>query len=103
MTNLTEAKLAREAEICYATIAMITDYDCWHPQHDAVTVTEVISNLNRNAENVQRAVREAVRDLPEDRGCKCGSALAHAILTDRKMIPAAAKKRLAPLVGKYLS
>src|SRR5580765_5604412 len=92
MTNLTEAKLAREAEICYATIAMITDYDCWHPQHDAVTVTEVISNLNRNAENVQRAVREAVRDLPEDRGCKCGSALAHAILTDRKMIPAAAKK-----------
>src|SRR5580698_5846351 len=103
MTNLTEAKLAREAEICYATIAMITDYDCWHPQHDAVTVTEVISNLNRNAENVQRAVREAVRDLPEDRGCKCGSALAHAILTDRKMIPAAAKKRLASLVGKYLS
>src|ERR1700723_2470116 len=103
MTNLTEAKLAREAEICYATIAMITDYDCWHPQHDAVTVTEVISNLNRNAENVQRAVREAVRDLPEDRGCKCGSALAHAILTDRKMIPAAAKKRLAPLVGRYLS
>jgi 5'-methylthioadenosine phosphorylase len=103
MTNLTEAKLAREAEICYATIAMITDYDCWHPQHDSVAVSEVISNLNRNAENVQRALREAVRDLPEDRGCKCGSALAHAILTDRKMIPAAAKKRLAPLVGKYLS
>src|ERR1700723_2369912 len=79
MTNLTEAKLAREAEICYASIAMVTDYDCWHPQHDAVTVTEVISNLNRNAENVQRAVREAVRDLPEDRGCKCGSASAPAI------------------------
>jgi 5'-methylthioadenosine phosphorylase len=103
MTNLTEAKLAREAEICYATIAMITDYDCWHPQHDSVTVSEVISNLNRNAENVQRSLREAVRDLPEERGCKCGSALAHAILTDRKMIPAAAKKRLAPLVGRYLS
>ncbi len=103
MTNLTEAKLAREAEICYATIAMITDYDCWHPQHDAVTLSEIISNLNRNAENVQRAVKEAVRDLPEDRACKCGSALAHAIVTDRKMIPAAAKKRLAPLVGKYIS
>jgi 5'-methylthioadenosine phosphorylase len=103
MTNLTEAKLAREAEICYATIAMITDYDCWHPQHDSVTVSEVISNLNRNAENVKRSLREAVRDLPEERGCKCGSALAHAILTDRKMIPAAAKNRLAPLVGKYLS
>ena len=103
MTNLTEAKLAREAEICYATIAMITDYDCWHPQHDAVTLSEIISNLNRNAENVQRALKEAVRDLPEGRACKCGSALAHAIVTDRKMIPAAAKKRLAPLVGKYLS
>lgn len=103
MTNLTEAKLAREAEICYATIAMITDYDCWHPQHDAVTLSEIILNLNRNAENVQRALTEAVRDLPEDRTCKCGSALAHAIVTDRKMIPAAAKKRLAPIVGKYLS
>jgi 5'-methylthioadenosine phosphorylase len=103
MTNLTEAKLAREAEICYATIAMITDYDCWHPQHDAVTLSEIMSNLNRNAENVQGALKEAVRDLPEDRTCKCGSALAHAIVTDRKMIPAAAKKRLAPIVGKYLS
>ena len=103
MTNLTEAKLAREAEICYATIAMITDYDCWHPQHDSVTVSEIISNLNRNTDNVQRALREAIRDLPEDRACKCGSALAHAILTDRKLIPAATKKRLAPIVGKYLS
>ena len=103
MTNLTEAKLAREAEICYATIAMITDYDCWHPQHDSVTVSEIISNLNRNTDNVQRALREAIRDLPEDRACKCGSALAHAILTDRKFIPTATKKRLAPIVGKYLS
>jgi 5'-methylthioadenosine phosphorylase len=103
MTNLTEAKLAREAEICYATIAMITDYDCWHPQHDAVTLNEIIANLNRNTDNVQRALREAVREIPEDRGCKCASALAHAILTDRNMIPAAARKRLAPIVGKYLS
>ena len=103
MTNLTEAKLAREAEICYATIAMITDYDCWHPQHDAVTLTEVIHNLNRNTENVQSALREAVRQLPEERGCKCGSALAHAIITDRKAIPAEVKKRLAPIIGKYIS
>lgn len=103
MTNLTEAKLAREAEICYSTVAMITDYDCWHPHHDAVTVTEVINNLNRNAENVQRVIRETVRALPAARDCRCGSALAHAILTDRKLIPAAAKRRLAPILGKYIS
>ena len=103
MTNLTEAKLAREAEICYAAIAMITDYDCWHPQHDAVTLSEVIDNLTRNTENVQSALREAVRQLPDERGCKCGSALAHAIITDRKAIPAEVKKRLAPIIGKYIS
>src|SRR6202161_7493 len=100
MTNLTEAKLAREAELCYATIAMITDYDCWHPQHDAVTLDEIIGNLSRNTANVQRVLHEVVRELPDKRTCKCGSALAHAVLTDRKMIPAAAKKRLAPIVGK---
>jgi len=103
MTNLTEAKLAREAELCYATIAMITDYDCWHPQHDAVSVSEVIENLNRNTSNVQRVLREAVAQLPENRACKCGAALAHAVLTDRKMISAATKKRLAPIIGKYIS
>lgn len=103
MTNLTEAKLAREAEICYATFAMVTDYDCWHPQHDAVTVDQIISVLTKNTENVQRAIREAVRALDESRPCKCGTALAHAILTDRKTIPAAAKKRLAPIIGKYVS
>jgi 5'-methylthioadenosine phosphorylase len=103
MTNLTEAKLAREAEICYATIAMITDYDCWHPQHDAVTVSEIIENLNRNTSNVQRVLHEAVAELPEARACKCGTALAHAILTDRKMISAVTKKRLAPIIGKYIS
>jgi 5'-methylthioadenosine phosphorylase len=103
MTNLTEAKLAREAEICYATIAMITDYDCWHPEHDSVSVAEVINNLNRNSENVQRVIRETVGALPAAGGCRCGSALAHAILTDRKLIPAAAKKRLGAIVGKYIS
>jgi 5'-methylthioadenosine phosphorylase len=103
MTNLTEAKLAREAEICYATLAMITDYDCWHPLHDAVTLEEIVGNLNKNAENAQRVIREAVGALGEDRNCKCGSALAHAILTDRKLIPAATKRRLAPIIGKYFS
>ena len=103
MTNLTEAKLAREAELCYATIAMITDYDCWHPQHDSVSVSEIIANLGKNTENVQRVIRAVVRELAVERSCKCGSALAHAILTDRKAIPTAAKKRLAPIIGKYIS
>jgi 5'-methylthioadenosine phosphorylase len=103
MTNLTEAKLAREAELCYAAFAMITDYDCWHPQHDAVTLEEIIGNLGKNAENVQLAIREAVRDIGDERSCKCGRALAHAIITDRKVIPAATKRRLAPIIGKYIS
>ncbi|HEV2298278.1 MAG TPA: S-methyl-5'-thioadenosine phosphorylase [Candidatus Acidoferrales bacterium] len=103
MTNLTEAKLAREAEICYATVAMITDYDCWHPAHDSVTVPDIIANLNRNAENVQGVLRETLRHLPATRKCKCGAALAHAMLTDRKLIPAATKKRLAPIIGKHIS
>ena len=102
MTNLTEAKLAREAELCYATFAMITDYDCWHPEHDSVTVDMIIGYLNKNAENVQRAIRDVVRTLDGERSCKCGSALAHAILTDRKTIRAAAKKHLAPIIGKYI-
>jgi len=102
MTNLTEAKLAREAELCYATFAMITDYDCWHPEHDSVTVDMIIGYLNKNAENAQRAIREAVRSMGGERDCRCGSALAHAILTDRKRIPPAARKRLAPIIGKYI-
>src|ERR1700690_4383192 len=103
MTNLTEAKLAREAEICYATIAMVTDYDCWHPNHDAVTLDEIIQNLSRNTSNVQRVLHEVVRELPEARSCKCATALAHAILTDSTAISAATKKRLAPIIGKYIS
>ena len=103
MTNVTEAKLAREAELCYATIAMITDYDCWHPQHTSVTVAEIIANLNRNTANAQNVIRKAVRRLPVARECGCGHALAHAILTDPACIPAAAKRRLGLLVGKYIS
>ncbi len=102
MTNVTEAKLAREAEMCYATAAMITDYDCWHPEHASVTVEQIIGNLNKNAESAQRVLREAVRAVPASRGCHCGSALKHALITDPKVIPAAAKKRLAAIVGKYL-
>jgi len=102
MTNLQEAKLAREAEICYATLAMVTDYDCWHPDHDSVTVNQIIEYLNRNAENAQRIIRNAVASMPKDRTCKCGSALSHAIITDHKKIPPRVRKRLGLLVGKYL-
>jgi 5'-methylthioadenosine phosphorylase len=102
MTNLTEAKLAREAEICYATVAMITDYDCWHPEHASVTASDIISNLNKNAENVQKVVRETVRSLPEHRECKCASALKHALVTDPKIVPTATKQRLAAIIGKYI-
>jgi 5'-methylthioadenosine phosphorylase len=101
MTNLQEAKLAREAEICYSTAAMVTDYDCWHPAHDSVTVDQVVSVLMKNAENACTMVRETVAAMPKTRSCKCGSALAHAIQTDRKAIPAAARKRLGLLLDKY--
>jgi 5'-methylthioadenosine phosphorylase len=103
MTNLTEAKLAREAELCYSTIAMITDYDCWHPEHDSVTIADIISNLTKNAAAAQNVLRAVVRAMPETRSCRCGSALKHAIVTDPKLIPPAARKRLAAIVGKYLS
>lgn len=102
MTNLQEAKLAREAEICYATLAMVTDYDCWHPGHDAVTVAQIIEYLTRNVENAHKILRAAVRLLPKERSCHCGSALSHAILTDRKKISAATRKRLQLLIGKYI-
>jgi 5'-methylthioadenosine phosphorylase len=103
MTNVTEAKLAREAEICYAAIAMITDYDCWHPEHESVTASQIIATLNQNAENAQRVLRAAVRALPAGRSCKCGSALQHALVTDMKLVPVATKKRLGAIIGKYLS
>jgi 5'-methylthioadenosine phosphorylase len=102
MTNLQEAKLAREAEICYVTVAMVTDYDCWHPHHDSVTVDQIIAVLTKNAENASSVVREAVAAMPKERGCKCGSALAHAIITDRTKIPQATKDRLKLILGKYL-
>ena len=102
MTNLQEAKLAREAEICYVTIAMVTDYDCWHPAHDAVTVDEIIAVLNKNAANACKLIAAAVEGMPSERECKCGKALAHALITDRKMIPPETRAKLELLVGKYL-
>ena len=103
MTNVTEAKLAREAEICYATIAMITDFDCWHPQHESVTAAQIIATLVQNAENAQRVLREAVRAMPEERNCKCGAALKHALVTDMKLVPKSTKKKLEAIIGKYIS
>lgn len=103
MTNATEAKLAREAELCYATVAMITDYDCWHPDHESVTVAQILATLNQNAANAQSVLREAVKAMPADRTCKCGSALAHALITDPKVVPAKTKKDLAAIIGKYIS
>ena len=102
MTNLQEAKLAREAEICYVTVAMVTDYDCWHEEHDAVTVTDILANLSKNADNACKVVAATVASLPASRECKCGSALAHALITDRKAVPEATRKKLELLVGKYL-
>ena len=102
MTNLQEAKLAREAEICYATVAMVTDYDCWHPEHDSVTVDQIVAVLHQNAENAAKVVRATVAALPAERNCGCASAAKYAILTRRESIPAEARERLALLFGKYL-
>ena len=102
MTNLQEAKLAREAEICYATLALVTDYDCWHPGHDAVSVETVIEYLNKNVRNAQIILREAVKRLKSsERDCKCGSALQHAIFTSPDLWPEATTKKLEAIVGKY--
>jgi 5'-methylthioadenosine phosphorylase len=102
MTNLQEAKLAREAEICYATLALITDYDCWHPDHDSVTVDLIIANLLQNAVTGQKTIAEAIAQLPDTRGCKCGDTLATAIITRPEHVPAQTKKDLEPIIGKYM-
>ncbi|MFP5264694.1 MAG: S-methyl-5'-thioadenosine phosphorylase [Blastocatellia bacterium] len=103
MTNLQEAKLAREAEICYATMALVTDYDCWHPQHDSVTVDLVIEYLNRNAENAQKLIEGTVARLAGgERACKCGHSLRHAIITSAESVTPEAKERLKAIVGKYM-
>jgi 5'-methylthioadenosine phosphorylase len=103
MTNLQEAKLAREAEICYATIALVTDYDCWHPDHDSVTVDMVVSNLLRNAATAQQTIAECVARLPKTPTCACGRALEHAFLTNPAYVPDSIKQELAPIIGKYIT
>ncbi len=102
MTNLQEAKLAREAEICYVTLAMVTDYDCWHEEEEAVTVERLIEYLNKNSENAQRLLTEVVRVLPEQSDCPCQHALESAIITDPKAIPQSARERLDAIIGRYL-
>jgi 5'-methylthioadenosine phosphorylase len=102
MTNLQEAKLAREAEMCYVTIALVTDYDCWHPDHDHVTVEMVIANLTQNARMAQKVIASAVERLPVNRTCECGHALATAIITRPDAVPAQARRDLDLLVGRYL-
>ena len=102
MTNLQEAKLAREAEMCYVTIAMVTDYDCWHPQHDSVTVDQIVAVLVKNAENACAVVRQTVAAMPKKQSCKCSSSLAHAIITERDKIPRATRQKLSLILDKYL-
>ncbi|HJN43646.1 MAG: S-methyl-5'-thioadenosine phosphorylase [Acidobacteria bacterium] len=102
MTNLQEAKLAREAEICYTTLALVTDYDCWHEDHDNVTVDMIIATLMKNAVMAQQVVAGAVTGLPVDRGCECATALGSAIITRPDRIPAEVKRDLAPIIGKYV-
>ena len=101
MTNLQEAKLAREAEICYTTVALVTDYDCWHPEHDSVTVDMIIANLTQNAKTAQQIIATAIDSLPYARTCECASALKFALITRPEMVPMQTKKDLAPIVAKY--
>jgi 5'-methylthioadenosine phosphorylase len=102
MTNLQEAKLAREAEICYTTIALVTDYDCWHPDHDQVTVEMIVANLTQNSKTAQQVIANAVDQLPFDRTCECANALKFAIITRLETVPPQTKKDLGPIIGRYL-
>jgi 5'-methylthioadenosine phosphorylase len=103
MTNLTEARLAREAELCYATMALVTDYDCWHPDHDDVSVEQVLGYLRANATTAQKVLRGSItRAASRQRDCGCVNALQYAIITSREAIPANVKDELGPLIGKYV-
>jgi len=102
MTNMAEAKLAREAEICYSSIACVTDYDCWHPQHESVTIDMVIKNLSKNIDNVKKIIVAVIRDIKAERNCACGESLKYAIITDKKLIPDKLKKDLDIIIGKYV-
>jgi 5'-methylthioadenosine phosphorylase len=102
MTNLQEARLAREAEICYSTLAMVTDYDCWHPEHDSVTADQIVANLGRNADTAKAVLRAAVRRLPIERRCECESALRNALITAPELVPGVIKRELEPIIGRYM-
>jgi len=102
MTNLQEAKLAREAELCFATLALVTDYDCWNTEARDVVAKDILAILSKNVATAQHLIRAAVARIPTERTCPCASALKDAIVTDRARIPAAVKQELAIIVGKYL-
>ncbi|MFH0826665.1 MAG: S-methyl-5'-thioadenosine phosphorylase [Candidatus Omnitrophota bacterium] len=102
MTNMPEAKLAREAEICYATLACVTDFDCWHPQHESVTVDMIVKNLQKNVENARKIISGVLRSLKPERKCSCKDTLQYAIITDRKLIPKKVKKDLHIIIGRYM-
>jgi 5'-methylthioadenosine phosphorylase len=102
MTNLQEARLAREAEICYSTLAMVTDYDCWHPDHDHVTAEQIIAVLGQNAATAKAVLRAALKRLPIERDCECASALKLALITPMELVPEETKRQLGPIIGKYL-
>jgi 5'-methylthioadenosine phosphorylase len=103
MTNLQEAKLAREAEICYVTIALVTDYDCWHESHEPVSADMIIANLQKNCQAAQSIIAQTVKDLDHTRKCQCGEALKYALITDKTCVPPETKKKLECIVGKYLA
>jgi 5'-methylthioadenosine phosphorylase len=102
MTNVQEAKLAREAEICYTTLAMVTDYDCWHSEHDSVTADQIIANLVKNTSTAKAVLRAALRRLPPRSDCECTRALQHALVTAPELVPDEVKRDLAPIIGKYM-
>ncbi|MFH1414281.1 MAG: S-methyl-5'-thioadenosine phosphorylase [Candidatus Omnitrophota bacterium] len=102
MTNMAEAKLSREAEICYSTLACVTDFDCWHPEHESVTIDMVIENLNKNIDNAKKILCEVIRNIPQRRSCSCADTLKYAIMTERKSIPDKIKKKLGVIIEKYI-
>jgi 5'-methylthioadenosine phosphorylase len=102
MTNLQEARLAREAEICYSTLAMVTDYDCWHPEHDSVTTEQILANLHANAASARAVLRAAIERLPFERTCECADALRVGLLTPTGRMPEAVRRELGPILAKYV-
>jgi 5'-methylthioadenosine phosphorylase len=103
MTNLQEAKLAREAEICYVTIALVTDYDCWHETHESVSTDLIIANLLKNCLAAQTIIAQTIQDLQTTKRCQCGNALQYALITDKAAVPVETRNKLKCIVGKYFA